>query len=114
MSTIVETAKPEEEIAPALQLLGPVLDKFVSISDQYEPLNDGTSNNVFISKSYDATSHFQTVTADIRSIYQVRKTCFFVSFLTLCRCSAWPASPSSSRSAPLRRRILRWPNCVDG
>ena len=28
----------------------------------YEPLESGTNDNVFISKSYDATSHFETTT----------------------------------------------------
>lgn len=28
----------------------------------YEPLEDGTKDNVFLSKSYDATSHFETTT----------------------------------------------------
>lgn len=69
VSTIVETANPEQEVAPALQLLGPIEEKFVSISDIYEPVDDGKTSRVFVSKSYDATSHFQTVTRDIRNIY---------------------------------------------
>jgi Rab GDP dissociation inhibitor len=36
----------------------------------YEPLESGQADNVFISKSYDATSHFETTTDDIRDIYQ--------------------------------------------
>lgn len=28
----------------------------------YEPIEDGTNDNVFLSKSYDATSHFETTT----------------------------------------------------
>lgn len=30
----------------------------------YEPLEDGKNDNVFISKSYDATSHFETTTGE--------------------------------------------------
>lgn len=36
----------------------------------YEPLESGENDNVFISKSYDATSHFETTTDDIKDIYQ--------------------------------------------
>lgn len=35
-----------------------------------EPLEDGTKDNIFISKSYDATSHFETTTDDVRDIYR--------------------------------------------
>lgn len=31
----------------------------------YEPLESGQSDNIFISKSYDATSHFETTTGII-------------------------------------------------
>lgn len=36
----------------------------------YEPLEDGTKDNIFISKSYDATSHFETTTDDVKDIYR--------------------------------------------
>lgn len=36
----------------------------------YEPIADGTSDNVFISKSYDASSHFETMTTDVRDVYR--------------------------------------------
>lgn len=35
----------------------------------YEPLGKGTDDNLFISKSYDATSHFETTTDDVKDIY---------------------------------------------
>ena len=38
----------------------------------YEPTEDGTASHIFVSKSYDAATHFQTVSADVRSIYKVR------------------------------------------
>ncbi|KXS22032.1 rab GTPase activator [Gonapodya prolifera JEL478] len=69
VSTIVETGVPENEIHPAVQLLGPVLEKFNSVVDIYEPVSDGKDDNVFISKSYDSTSHFETVTDDVKDIY---------------------------------------------
>lgn len=33
-------------------------------------MEDGTKDNVFISKSYDASSHFETTTDDVRDIYR--------------------------------------------
>lgn len=30
----------------------------------YEPLESGMNDNIFISKSYDATSHFETTTGE--------------------------------------------------
>ena len=37
----------------------------------FETDDDGTKSRIFVSKSYDATSHFQTVSSDVRSIYKV-------------------------------------------
>ncbi|KAJ3374971.1 Rab GDP dissociation inhibitor alpha [Allomyces arbusculus] len=70
VSTQVETSTPELELAPAYQLLGHVVDKFVSIVDVEVPVADGTADNVFVSKSYDATSHFETVCDDVFSLYK--------------------------------------------
>jgi len=36
----------------------------------YEPVEDGTKDNIFISKSYDATSHFETTTDDVKDIFR--------------------------------------------
>jgi len=70
VSTTVETANPEAEIQPGLNLLGPIKNKFVQVSDVYDPVDDGTSNQVFISKSYDATSHFETTCQDVLDIFK--------------------------------------------
>jgi len=70
VSTTVETNDPARECLPGIQLLGPVLEQFVIVSDAYEPLNDGTDNKVFISKSFDATSHFETTCWDVSDMYR--------------------------------------------
>ncbi|KAI8968045.1 GDP dissociation inhibitor [Mycotypha africana] len=72
VSTIVEenVEEPESEIKAGLDLLGDVYDKFVSVSTIDEPLADGTADHVFVSKSYDATSHFESVCDDVKSIYK--------------------------------------------
>lgn len=70
VSTIVETDDPESEIKAGLDILGPIHDKFISVSNIEEPIADGIADQVFISKSYDATSHFETVCDDVKSIYR--------------------------------------------
>lgn len=69
-STTVETDKPEAELEPAVKLLGPTIKIFYSVRDVYEPLDDGKSDNTFITRSYDATSHFETSTHDILDVYR--------------------------------------------
>jgi len=70
ISTTVETEAPEGEIQPALELLGPLLEMFVSVSDLHEPTNDSGNENLYITKSYDATSHFESSSRDVLAIYE--------------------------------------------
>ena len=42
ISTTVETANPEQEIRPALELLGDILEMFVNVTPLYVPTDDGT------------------------------------------------------------------------
>jgi len=42
VSTTVETASPEAELAPGLALLGHIDEKFVSVSDVHVPTSDGS------------------------------------------------------------------------
>lgn len=70
ISGTVETDKPEDEIKPALDLLGPILEMFVSVSDNYEPLAEGHDSNLWITTSYDATSHFESASEEILDMYQ--------------------------------------------
>ncbi|PVV01972.1 hypothetical protein BB560_003590 [Smittium megazygosporum] len=70
VSTIVETDNPTEEISSAINLLGPIKERFDYVSDLYAPLDNGVDSQIFISKSYDATSHFVSVYEDIKDIYK--------------------------------------------
>lgn len=70
VSTVAETADPLSEIAPGVSLLGPFLDRFDSVSDMYEPIQDGSNDNCYISASYDPTSHFETTSEDVLSMYK--------------------------------------------
>ncbi|KAL7417646.1 GDP dissociation inhibitor [Mrakia frigida] len=70
VSTIIETSTPEREILPGIQLLGQIIEKFVSITPLYTPTASGKEDNIFITKSYDATSHFETVVDDVKDCWE--------------------------------------------
>lgn len=70
VSTLVEKGNPDEDVAPGLQLLGPILKRFTSVSTTYEPVTDGSADKCFISRSMDATSHFESDVADMMDLYQ--------------------------------------------
>jgi len=53
-----------------LELLGPIEEKFISVSDVYEPTDDGKTDQVFVSSSYDATSHFESASDDVLRIWK--------------------------------------------
>lgn len=44
--------------------------RFVSVSSLYEPTSDGKADNIFVTRSYDATSHFETVVEDVHDVWQ--------------------------------------------
>lgn len=87
-STTVETSNPVQELKPGLDLLGKILERWVwiffnlnffypfsilrfdSVSDLLAPVGDGSADNCYISKSYDATSHFETAADDVLSLYR--------------------------------------------
>ncbi|KAB5572073.1 GDP dissociation inhibitor [Coniochaeta sp. 2T2.1] len=72
VSTIAETsANHHLELQPGLERLGKIEEQFMGPPfPLYEPLEDGTKDNIFISKSYDASSHFESTTVDVRDIYR--------------------------------------------
>lgn len=72
VSTIAETAANHHlELAPGLERLGRIEEKFMGPPIPiYAPKDDGTADRVFVSKSYDASSHFETMTDDVRDLYQ--------------------------------------------
>ena len=73
VSTIAETdANHHLEIQPGLDRLGKIEEKFMGPPiPLYEPLDSGASDNVFLSKSYDASSHFETTTGKYIPLYQL-------------------------------------------
>jgi Rab GDP dissociation inhibitor len=71
VSTIAETdANHHLEIQPGLDRLGKIEEKFMGAPiPLYEPIDSGASDNVFLSKSYDASSHFETTTGKNTRIF---------------------------------------------
>ena len=70
VSTLVEKGQPDEDVAPGLQVLGPILKRFTSVTTTYEPIEDGSKDKCYISKSFDATSHFESDCDDLLSLYK--------------------------------------------
>uniref|UniRef100_A0AC35U633 Rab GDP dissociation inhibitor n=1 Tax=Rhabditophanes sp. KR3021 TaxID=114890 RepID=A0AC35U633_9BILA len=70
VSTTVETENPEAEIQAGLSLLGKITEKFIRITDITEPSDLGHESQIFISRGYDATTHFETVCADVLDIFE--------------------------------------------
>ena len=46
------------------------MNTFIKVYDTYEPLEDGVRDRLFISKSYDATSHFESACDDVLTLYE--------------------------------------------
>ncbi|KAI0463754.1 Rab GDP dissociation inhibitor alpha [Komagataella kurtzmanii] len=70
ISTVIETDRPHVELEPAFKLLGPTEDVLMGIAELYEPLEDGSKNHVYLSRSYDPSSHFETTTDDVKDLYR--------------------------------------------
>jgi len=70
ISTIVETDDPRSEVNAALNLLGEVHHSFYSVSPIFLPKNDSQTDGIFISNSYDATTHFESVAEDVIRIFR--------------------------------------------
>jgi len=70
VSSVMETEDPKKDLEPGITLLGSILERFYSVSPLYEPAHDFVKEGVHISKSYDATTHFESVCDDVVRLYQ--------------------------------------------
>lgn len=68
VSTIAESdANHHLELEPGFERLGEVEERFFGPpTPLYEPVESGEKDNIYISRSYDATSHFETTTGKPR------------------------------------------------
>jgi Rab GDP dissociation inhibitor len=65
----VETKDPRAELAPALKVVGKIDQEFFWVADNYVPVNNPAKDNVFITQTYDATTHFEDATREVMSLY---------------------------------------------
>lgn len=70
VSTQIETANPTSEIHPALKLLGNALHIFCTASTMWVPTDDGSTDNIIVTSSYDPTSHFQAASGDVMATWK--------------------------------------------
>lgn len=70
VSTTAETNDPKSELEVAFKFLGPVEKKFIYTQDVFHPKDGLPADNIFVTKSYDATTHFETTCDDIISVYK--------------------------------------------
>ena len=70
ISTMAETDNPIEEIKPAMEVIGPVLEQFDKISDIYHPIDTSFKGNIYITSSFDPQSHFENDTDNVIEIYE--------------------------------------------
>jgi len=70
VSTTVETNNPEEELKPGIDLIRPIRESFVKAYDILEPTDDGSESQIFISTTFDATTHFETTCDDVVDLFK--------------------------------------------
>jgi len=73
VSTVMETADAEQEIEAGLAILGGeanILARFLTVDDVFEPIHHGRECGIFVSRSYDATTHFESTTEDVLDLYR--------------------------------------------
>jgi Rab GDP dissociation inhibitor len=42
----------------------------VTVTPLYTPTSSGKTDNIFVTRSYDATSHFETVVEDVQDVWK--------------------------------------------
>eukprot|EP00759_Apiculatamorpha_spiralis_P030817 PhF_6_TR32399/c0_g1_i1/m.48069/K17255/GDI1_2; Rab GDP dissociation inhibitor len=72
ISTTAETPNPENEIEYGLKWVRPVEDMFIQVSDLVETSHPEKlrKQKVFVTKSYDASSHFESTAEDILELFE--------------------------------------------
>mmetsp|Transcript_31058 Transcript_31058/g.50379 ORF Transcript_31058/g.50379 Transcript_31058/m.50379 type:complete len:449 (-) Transcript_31058:1470-2816(-) len=70
ISAEVYTSQPRKELQVAYKLLGSVLKDFFMVNDTYKAVNEQVDDNVFISSSMDASTHFEHTTKEVMKIYK--------------------------------------------
>ncbi|KAG8342651.1 putative GDP dissociation inhibitor [Trypanosoma vivax] len=69
-TTVENYDDPIKDIQPGLRVIGSTIETFITTSDLYEPIDDGRKSKCFISKSYDAATHFESAAENILDMFQ--------------------------------------------
>jgi len=69
-STVAESSAPKEEVAAGVALLGDMVCRFDNVSETFTAKDDGSADNLFVTSSLDATSHFESVAKEVLSIWK--------------------------------------------
>ncbi|KAH9598798.1 GDP dissociation inhibitor [Trypanosoma melophagium] len=69
-TTVENPSNPELDILPGLKVIGETIETFISVSDLYEPVEDGSTSKCFISNSYDAATHFESAAENILDLFK--------------------------------------------
>lgn len=111
VSTIAEgDSNHHLELQPGLDRLGRIEEKFMGPPIPiYEPLESGVNDNIFLSKSYDATSHFETTTGMCHTKLKIAMHTRLTAMQTTSRTSTGGqrARNSRSRASGKDRTLLR-------
>lgn len=70
VSATQETSNPEAELQVAMDIIGPTKEKFMTVTPMYVPASEVVSDNIFITKTLDPTSTFETAAQDVVRIYK--------------------------------------------
>lgn len=73
VSTMVETQEPLQELLEAMRVIGGssnIIEHFDEVSEYLVPTERNPADRCFLSSSYDATTHFESVMEDALSLYE--------------------------------------------
>lgn len=71
ISATQETANPEAELQIAYDIIGPTKEKFMTITPMYEPASETVSDNIYITRTLDPTSTFESAANDVLRVYKL-------------------------------------------
>ncbi|KAF3941290.1 hypothetical protein ABW19_dt0201168 [Dactylella cylindrospora] len=70
VSTITDTDNPQHELKAGFDLLEPIEETFMGKPVTLWEQADDASDNIFVSRSFDASSHFESCTDDVKELYR--------------------------------------------
>lgn len=70
ISATQETANAEAELQVAMDIIGPVKEKFMTVTPMYVPASDKTIDNIYVTTTLDPTSTFESAAQDVQRIYK--------------------------------------------